>query len=135
MEVFERPADMYVAGFIGAPSMNFLRGVLEQDGRAVRLAAGPFVPLPGRYAGNEVMLGIRPEHLTLGTEGLTVTVDLIEPLGSETLVHGRVAGSDETIVVKAAGVIVPSETIMVAVQSQHVHLFDAASGRRVDAVG
>ncbi len=135
MEVFERPADMYVAGFIGAPSMNFLRGRLENDGRAVRLAAGPVVPLPGRYAGNDVVLGIRPEHLSLCTEGLAVAVDLIEPLGSETLVHGRAIGSDETVVVKVAGAIGANETVAVTVQSEHVHLFDPAKRTRLTAVG
>jgi sn-glycerol 3-phosphate transport system ATP-binding protein len=134
MEVFERPADMYVAGFIGAPAMNFLRGRLEQDGRAVRLSAGPVVPLRDRYAGDDMVLGIRPEHLSLCNDGIALTLDLVEPLGSETLLHGRVIDGDETVVVKVAGAIVPSESIMVSVQSEHVHLFDPGTGKRIAAV-
>jgi sn-glycerol 3-phosphate transport system ATP-binding protein len=133
MEVFEQPADIYVAGFIGAPSMNFLRGRLESDGRAIRLAAGLLVPLTGRYAVQEVILGIRPEHLTLGSDGLTLTVDLIEPLGSETLVHGRLSVGDETIVVRTPGMVAPSETVTVAVDSAQVHVFDAGTGKRIAA--
>jgi sn-glycerol 3-phosphate transport system ATP-binding protein len=86
MEVFERPANTYVASFVGSPTMNFLPGRLVHDGTAVQLEAGPLVCLSGRRAGDSVTLGIRPEHLTLGGAGLTLNVDLIEPLGSETLV-------------------------------------------------
>src|ERR1700733_8929858 len=92
MEVFEHPADKYVASFIGSPTMNFLPGWLVRDGTAVQLQAGPLILLQGRRAGDTVTIGIRPEHLTPGGGDLTRTVDLIEPLGSETLVHGRVFG-------------------------------------------
>src|SRR6201996_1062052 len=70
MEVFERPADTYVAGFIGTPTMNFLSGQLIQDGTAVQLDAGPLIPLQGRRPGGAITLGIRPEHLTSGGDGL-----------------------------------------------------------------
>jgi sn-glycerol 3-phosphate transport system ATP-binding protein len=133
MEVFEHPADTYVAGFVGSPTMNFLSGQLVQDGTAVQLDGGPLIPLRGRRPGDAVTLGIRPEHLTLGGNGLTVTVDLIEPLGSETLVHGRVVGRDnDTIVVQAAGAVRPAETISLAIQSDHAHIFDRATGTRID---
>jgi sn-glycerol 3-phosphate transport system ATP-binding protein len=135
MEVFERPADMYIGGFIGAPSMNFLRGRLEDDGRTLRLAAGPVVQLTERYPGGEVVLGIRPEHLTIGQGDLTLTVELVEPLGSESLVHGRLVGGEETIVVKAPGSMVSSETVSVGVQSEQAHIFDAESGMRVGTIG
>ncbi|HVY14172.1 MAG TPA: sn-glycerol-3-phosphate ABC transporter ATP-binding protein UgpC [Rhodopila sp.] len=131
MEVFDRPADMYVAGFIGAPSMNFLRGRLEADGRSLRLAAGPVVPLTKHYAGGEVVLGIRPEHLTLGQGDLRIAVELVEPLGSESLVHGRLAGDDAAMVVRTPGVAVSSDTVLVGVQSEHAHVFDAATGVRI----
>ncbi len=136
MEVFERPADTYVAGFVGSPTMNFLPGRLVLDGTAVQLDAGPLVPLAGRRVGDAVTLGIRPEHLTLGGEGLTLTVDLIEPLGSETLVHGRVAGATgETIAVKVPGVVRPAETMTVSVQADQAHVFDAGTGKRIDQNG
>jgi sn-glycerol 3-phosphate transport system ATP-binding protein len=133
MEVFEHPADTYVAGFVGSPTMNFLPGRLVQDGTAVQLDAGPLIPLRGRRPGNAVSLGIRPEHLTLGGGDLTLTVDLVEPLGSETLVHGRVAGRDtETVVVKVPGAVMPAETVTVGVQADKAHVFDVDAGRRID---
>jgi sn-glycerol 3-phosphate transport system ATP-binding protein len=137
MEVFERPADTYVAGFVGSPTMNFLSGRLVGDGRAVQLDAGPLVLLTdGARTGQAVTLGIRPEHLTLGGDGLTLAVDLVEPLGSETLVHGRVAGFEsDTIVVKVPGAVRPVETITVALQAEHVHVFDRKTGRRIDPAG
>ncbi|MDR3531766.1 MAG: sn-glycerol-3-phosphate ABC transporter ATP-binding protein UgpC, partial [Rhodopila sp.] len=135
MEVFEHPADTYVAGFIGSPTMNFLPGRLVNDGHAVQLDAGPLIRLDGRRGGDAVTLGIRPEHLTLGGEGLTLTVDLIEPLGSETLVHGRVVGrDDDAIVVKIPGAVMPAESVTVSVQPEHAHIFDGGTGRRIDPV-
>jgi sn-glycerol 3-phosphate transport system ATP-binding protein len=135
MEVFERPADTYVAGFVGSPTMNFLPGRLVGDGRAVQLEAGLLVPLPGRLAGDAVTLGIRPEHLTVGGEGLSLVVDLVEPLGSETLVHGRVVGrSGAAITVKASGAVRPAETVTVGVQADQAHIFDAGTGKRIDPV-
>ncbi len=133
IEVFEQPADIYVAGFIGAPSMNFLPGRLENDGRAVRLAAGPLIPLPGRYQGGDVILGIRPEHLTPAPDGLTLTIDLIEPLGSETLVHGRTILGEAAVVVRVPGMVAPSERMTVSVDTSQVHVFDAANGKRLTA--
>ncbi len=136
MEIFASPANTYVAGFIGSPTMNFLPGRLVRDGTAVQLEAGPLVPLPGRRAGDGVMLGIRPEHLTLGGEGLTLTVDLIEPLGSETLVHGRVQGGGEaTITVKVPGVVAAADVVTAGVQAGLAHVFDAQTGQRIDPAG
>jgi sn-glycerol 3-phosphate transport system ATP-binding protein len=132
MEVFEHPADTYVAGFVGSPTMNFLPGRLERDGAAIRLDDGAVVELPGRYAGDRVTLGIRPEHLAFGAEGLSLTVELIEPLGSETLVHGRTAAG-ETIVAKVQGAVMPAETVSVGVRGDRVHVFDTVTGRRTEA--
>ena len=126
MEVFERPADTYVAGFIGSPTMNFLPGppgARRRRGATRRRAAGPAAGPPcrrRRHAGHP------PEHLTLGGDGLTLTVDLVEPLGSETLIHGRIVGRDaEAIVVKVPGAVAPSETVTVSVQADQAHVFDA----------
>ena len=140
MEVFERPADTYVAGFIGAPAMNFLPAVLTEDGRAARLAAGPVVRFAdGPRAGAEGMaltLGIRPEHLTVGEDQLRVQVDLVEPLGSETLIHGHLPAPDGTeLVVKVNGRAPAGESVPVAIQPAFLHVFDGQTGVRIDPVG
>jgi sn-glycerol 3-phosphate transport system ATP-binding protein len=138
MEVFARPADTYVAGFIGAPTMNFLPAELVRDGSAAELATGLLLPFAdGRRAGpdgTELTVGIRPEHLVPGV-GLDMTIELIEPLGSETLVHGRlVGGGDVPLVVKLMGPSLGGERLSVAPQTEHMHVFDRASGRRIDPV-
>ena len=132
MEVFERPANQYVAAFIGAPSMNFLPGHLIQEGWAVQLNAGPIIPLSEQKPGDAVTLGIRPEHLILGGNDLTLGIDLIEPLGSETLIHSHIQnGPPDPIVIRAPGVITSYETIGVGIPPTHIHLFDAKTTNRI----
>jgi sn-glycerol 3-phosphate transport system ATP-binding protein len=177
MEVFERPADTYVASFIGAPAMNFLPGELTTSGTAVRLLAGPTIPFPAATsrgpAGLAVTVGIRPEHVTIGPpaggphaasqadpQSLILHVDLVEPLGSETLVHGRLdttlipqgpsahapagrppdrapAGTPaqempaQEIVVRLPGHAPAGEELALRLAPEHLHLFDRASGRRL----
>ena len=139
MEVFERPADIYVAGFIGAPAMNFLPGELVEQGTAARLEAGPLVHFadgkrPGAN-GRKLTLGVRPEHLTIGESQLVIHVDLIEPLGSETLVHGHLAPPEKTpMTVKVNGRAPAGETIPVAIQPAFLHVFDRETGLRLDPV-
>jgi sn-glycerol 3-phosphate transport system ATP-binding protein len=103
MEVWGRPADTYVAGFIGSPAMNFLAATLAEGGRAATLKAGPVLPFadgprPGA-PGAPLTIGIRPEHVTVERDGLPLEVELVEPLGSETVIHGRLPGG-ETLVAR-----------------------------------
>ncbi len=112
MELYERPANRFVAGFIGSPAMNFLSGRLERaDGLRFVTGQGEAVAMPAAFApaaavvGPPLVLGIRPEHLELAPSGakadLTALVQVVEALGSETMVHLGVAGG--TFVVRCAG--------------------------------
>ena len=135
MEVFERPADTYVAGFIGAPAMNFLPARLTNSGGSTRLDAGPLLHfIDGRRAGNEgtaLTIGIRPEHIQLVPNGVPLRIDLIEPLGSETLVHGRLAAPGETsLVIRLAGKAPEGEILTIGFPPEHIHVFDAETGLR-----
>jgi sn-glycerol 3-phosphate transport system ATP-binding protein len=137
MEVFERPANTYVAGFIGAPAMNFLPATLSHGGTAAQLGIGPLIPFadgkrPGAD-GRTLTVGIRPEHVTLAPQGLPMQIDLIEPLGSETVIIGRLEAGD-MISVKLAGPAPASETISLAIGAEHLHVFDAETGLRLDPV-
>jgi sn-glycerol 3-phosphate transport system ATP-binding protein len=139
MEVFECPADTYVAGFIGAPAMNFLPAELAHGGSAALLATGLLLPFAdGRRDGEDgrkLTIGIRPEHLVIG-DGLEIAVDLVEPLGSETLVHGRMPGSDDQpLVIKLAGPFPGGERLSVTPRLEHLHVFDQASGLRINPAG
>jgi sn-glycerol 3-phosphate transport system ATP-binding protein len=171
MQVFERPADTYVGGFIGAPAMNLLPGELTSGGAAVRLQAGPVIPFSaGNGAGPDghlVTVGIRPEHIEIGQaapgidpgaagrsdgQSLTLHVDLVEPLGSETLVHGRLADGPakavlaqemraqemlaqeipgQEMVVRMPGAAPAGACLKLRLMTEHLHLFDRATGRRM----
>jgi sn-glycerol 3-phosphate transport system ATP-binding protein len=133
MEIFERPADTYVAGFIGSPAMNFLPATITEDGKAARLSDGNVITLPERqYAtrpGQKVTLGIRPEHISQPGP-LRLTTDLIEPLGSESVVHGKLA-SGETMALRLPGAPPSAAVLEIAPRTEHLHVFDAESGKRL----
>ena len=135
MEVFERPADTYVAGFIGAPAMNFLDAVLSHGGTAATLGTGEVMPfVDGRRPGvdgDKVILGIRPEHVVPGPGGLPMQIDLVEPLGSETVLIGRLAG-EGLFSVKLSGAAPGGESLAVCIPAEHLHVFGAATGLRLN---
>ncbi len=135
MEVFERPADLFVAGFIGAPAMNLLPATLLAGGGAAEIEARVRLGFadgsrPG-MEGRKLVVGIRPEHLLPGP-GIDLAIDLVEPLGSETLVHGRAAGA--ALVVKLPGPPPATERLSVRPDPAHLHVFDAETGRRLEAI-
>ncbi len=136
MQVFERPADTYVAGFIGAPSMNLFPAALSHDGTAAQLDFGARIPFSdgkrAGAAGRRLTVGIRPEHVRLDPQGLELQIDLIEPLGSETVIIGRLPNG-EMLSVKLPGGAPPGETMRVAVPAEQLHVFDAETGLRLDA--
>jgi sn-glycerol 3-phosphate transport system ATP-binding protein len=137
MEVWSRPADTYVGGFIGSPAMNLLEARLAEGGAAAALKAGPVLrfadgPRPGP-AGRRILIGIRPEHVRRdGMAGLELALDLAEPLGSETVLHGRLPGG-EALTAKLAGFPQgTSGSIRIALPPEEWHVFDAETGRRLD---
>ena len=136
MEVFDRPANTYVAGFIGTPAMNLLDATLTADGTAARLAGGTLLPFAdGRREGVEgrkLTVGIRPEHVRLEPGGTPLVIDLVEPLGSETVLLGRMP--DETLLsVKVTGAWTGGERTEIVIPSASLHVFDGESGLRLDA--
>jgi sn-glycerol 3-phosphate transport system ATP-binding protein len=135
MEIWAKPADTYVAGFIGSPSMNFLDGTLAEGGAAVALRAGPVIrfadgPRPGPE-GLPLTIGIRPEHVVPAADGLALALDLVEPLGSETVLHGSLADG-EALVVKLAGMAPPGRVLQVALPPEMLHVFGRGDGRRIE---
>ena len=133
VEVFARPADTYVAGFIGEPSMNLCPAALVAGGGAARLAGG-IVALEGIHGaeGDKITLGIRPQHVEVGAGNgaLDFTIDLVEPLGSETLLHGRLADG-MPFAVRIAGPPPTASTLAVRLPEAHLHLF-GADGKRIE---
>jgi len=133
LNLYDRPANIFVAGFIGSPAMNFLRG-RAGDGVFVT-EDGIRLPLPDRYAGvsGPVTYGIRPEHLDLGSEetgrGLEATIKLTEPTGSETMVLLALGAQSLTGVFRARITAPEGASLQVRPQTEHVHLFDATGAR------
>ncbi len=132
MEIWSRPADTYVASFIGSPAMNLLPATVENG--AVRLDQGLLLPLPqasGLPHGQKLTLGIRPEHLLPGAGGLTMQIELLEPLGSETVVHGRLPDGTP-LTARMPGEVTTEGALPVILPWENLHLFDGASGKRLE---
>ena len=123
-EVFGRPANRFVATFVGSPAMNVLPARVE-DGA---LAAGPF-RFPSRVEGGRALeVGVRPEHVSLGGDGAPALVRLVESAGSEAFAHLEVAGERLVARVPADARPQPGETVRVEIAARDVHVFDADSG-------
>ncbi|HMD64611.1 MAG TPA: sn-glycerol-3-phosphate import ATP-binding protein UgpC [Stellaceae bacterium] len=132
LALYERPATAFVAGFIGSPGMNLLHGEIAEGGVAVdgaMLAAnGP------RQAGRAILVGLRPEHMELAPDGpLPLRVELLERLGADTILHGRLGGNGPVMKARVPGTIepTPGETLHFTIRRERVHLFDRDSGRRL----
>jgi multiple sugar transport system ATP-binding protein len=140
LEVYDRPANQFVAGFIGSPSMNFLPGVLRRSGGEARveLLEGISLPAPAGTSGQDgqqVIYGTRPEHIELanGNEGVASEVVVVEPTGADTQVFTKIAGVEVTSVFRDRHAFRPGEVIRLRPDATRAHLFDAASGVRLAA--
>jgi multiple sugar transport system ATP-binding protein len=108
LELYDDPANLFVAGFIGSPAMNFL---------------------PERRNGRDVLLGVRPEHLDIADDGLRAEVVVVEPTGADTQIFCKVDGVDVTAVVRERHAFHPGEAVRL--KPRHTFLFDQASGKRL----
>jgi ABC-type sugar transport system ATPase subunit len=139
LEVYDRPANRFVARFIGSPPMNLFTGVVQTEAGRSRfsgaaLTAELAVPAPS----GRCTLGIRPEHLDVDADGpLVMTVDTIEPLGAETHAAGTAPGGELVIARLARRQrVAPGDVLRLAFDAAHVHLFaDDEDGRRIEPDG
>jgi len=131
LDLYDRPANVFVAAFIGSPSMNLIEGRVSGGMVEVSGARLPLPPGVSADEGHEVIYGIRPEHLHQADHGLKGTVSVIEPTGSETHVVLRLAGRDLTAVFRNRVAFVPGATITLAPDAAASHLFDKATGQRI----
>jgi len=134
LELYDKPNNLFVAGFIGSPAMNFLTGALASEDRG-RFVTGDRIELPvgdpGRAeAGRELIYGVRPESFHLGGD-VPMTVEVVEPTGSETHVVAKLGETPVTCVFRERIPAGPGEEIRVSIDRESVHLFDAESGERV----
>ncbi|MCC7046876.1 MAG: sn-glycerol-3-phosphate import ATP-binding protein UgpC [Alphaproteobacteria bacterium] len=133
MELYARPATTFVGGFIGSPAMNFFPG-RAANGR-VELEGGIVLAMPNTVPSGDVTVGIRPEHMTLGGgpgASLPLKVELIEHLGAEALVYGRLPGGAElTARIDGESDVAVGSQLALSVDPRHVHLFGRADGKRL----
>jgi sn-glycerol 3-phosphate transport system ATP-binding protein len=132
LDLYERPATAFVAGFIGSPAMNLIPGRLDANGLAIADAVLP-ISAPNGAADRRVLVGLRPEHLDLAGDGpLALRVELLERLGADTILHGRLA-DDTRMTARTSAHFAPElgHTVRFAIRPGHIHLFDPDSGRRL----
>jgi multiple sugar transport system ATP-binding protein len=131
-DLYDRPANLFVAGFIGSPAMNFMSGVVQDDGTLL-VDGGLRLPLPRRLpAGKRITLGVRPEHLQLAADTDGVAFDTrvvsVEPTGVDTHIVCDASGVLLTVSVRERVRPNPGEMLRVALDRDHLHYFDAESG-------
>jgi multiple sugar transport system ATP-binding protein len=133
MELYNSPANRFVAGFIGSPHMNFLEGSVEpsSSGKAVAtFAGGNQLELPVATSslanGAPITLGVRPQHISIRTdgEGIPAKIKLVEALGSETILHTDVAGQKILVVAQGQHDLTAGTDIRLSLSSAPLHLFD-----------
>jgi len=136
LELYDRPANAFVAGFIGSPAMNLLPGRISADGAGFELSSQTRLPLPEPlrpFAGRPVTLGVRPEHLSVAKQkdGALAKALVIEPTGAETHAVLDLGGRELTTVFRDRIPIAPGEMVAMSIAPGAVHLFDPDSGLRI----
>ncbi len=133
LELYDRPANLFVAGFIGSPAMNMIEGNIANG--SLRTADGTDWVLPsngsGRHGGPTIY-GIRPEHLRLDPDGIKASVQVVEPTGSETQVLLRVGGHSLIAAFRDRISAKPGELLPISPDRALIHLFDRQSGQRIN---
>lgn len=127
LDVYDRPANKFVAGFIGSPAMNFVEGVANAHGIVV---GETLVPLPVHRLpahGSRVWLGVRPEHLALDRNGFAARVEVVEPLGHGTMLHVSVFGTRWVILDAGRTALKAGDSVGLHIDPERVHLFDRES--------
>ncbi len=140
LDLYERPATKFVAGFIGSPSMNFIDGRISEDGKLVELPGNLRLALNSEtvdgYEGREVTVGIRPEHFALTEQEqskFALMVDHAEFHGADTIVYGRLTNNDELITARLPHIhrVDSEKPLFLTVTPECIHLFDKVTGKRI----
>jgi multiple sugar transport system ATP-binding protein len=133
LDLYDKPGNIFVAGFIGSPAMNLLEGRIE--GGAFVTTGGLRLPLPAGHSGHSdrpAVYGLRPEHITLNDAGVPVEVVVVEPTGSETLIVVKGGQTELDCLFRSRILPNPGETLRIQPDIAHVHLFDTESGYRLE---
>ena len=137
LDVYDKPNNLFVAEFIGSPSMNMFSGNIESTGgkTSVKLASGESVEVALSTKvkkGQEVILGVRPEHLKIGKKGLVMSVMQTEPTGPEIHIYGEVAGVEVCTITTERVKLKRGDKVFLSPLPGATHVFDKQSGLRID---
>ncbi len=139
LDLYDRPATVFVAEFLGSPAMNLITGTVTESeaGPVMDIGANLTLPIPPGTAarpGAEVVYGLRPEHLRIedGQAGLTATVALVETAGFETHLHAEVGGHVVRAISTERLDVVPGNSVALVPDTERVHLFDPRTGARLE---
>ncbi|WP_192248656.1 ABC transporter ATP-binding protein [Mesorhizobium silamurunense] len=135
LDLYDNPQNVFVAGFIGSPSMNFVQGTIKGSGTNKQFVSdsGLALPVPATAAadGQTVTYGVRPEHISVGPEGIPLRVVVTEPTGAETQIFAKAGKDMMDAVVKERISAAPGEEIGFVIDPANVHLFDRKTEQRI----
>ncbi len=137
-EIYQRPANRFVASFVGSPSMNFVAGQLRFNAGGAIFTANDFeFPLRGYefstapLDGAGVELGVRPEHIEVAANGRELSIEMVEPMGSDLVAWSKLGGAPISLRLPAESPSKTGDRVAVAISPAKVSLFDRTSGRRL----
>jgi multiple sugar transport system ATP-binding protein len=137
-EIYQRPANRFVASFVGSPSMNFVAGTLRFDAGGAMFTANDFkFPLQGYeflaapVDGADVELGVRPEHIEVAANGRELSIEMVEPMGSDLLAWSKLGGASISLRLPGESRSRTGDRVAVTISPAKVSLFDRTSGRRL----
>jgi multiple sugar transport system ATP-binding protein len=137
LELYDHPTNIFVAGFIGSPAMNFLKGTIRTNGRVEFEGPGgthlPLSTVAGGADRRPAIYGVRPEHFIIADEGVEADIQVVEPTGSEVQVAARIGGAEIVAVFRERYQFKPGDKIRLRPDPRFVHLFDAPTGRKLSA--
>jgi multiple sugar transport system ATP-binding protein len=137
-EIYQRPANRFVASFVGSPGMNFVAGALRFETSGAVFTASDFkFPLQGYEFstapphGADVELGVRPEHIEVAANGRELSIEMVEPMGSDLLAWSKLGGASISLRLPAESPSKTGDRVAVTISPAKVSLFDRTSGRRL----
>ncbi|MET0941956.1 MAG: sn-glycerol-3-phosphate ABC transporter ATP-binding protein UgpC [Mesorhizobium sp.] len=137
LELYDRPVNTFVAGFIGSPGMNFLPATVAREGDSLKaiFSSGESLPLlpelPVRH-GDQVTVGLRPEHIKIAADGeISAEVEVVEPLGLSTQFYVQVAGQQLCVFAMGRSALAPGDRIKLSTAAQDLHVFNSETGHRI----
>jgi multiple sugar transport system ATP-binding protein len=136
LELYDKPANLFVAGFIGSPSMNFIAGTVKNAGLVTSNGTRIALPELALQDGQAVTIGIRPEHIRIegckNSGSIVLRLDVIEPTGSETYLYGKIDQSACCIALRERLNIAVNDEIQITLPVEHLHVFDTVTTNRLN---